>query len=68
MSHVVKAGHPDAITASTAICLLYPVSMASALHPGPARLLRLPHCPLRQYGAAGAGRPAELPAAAGCAR
>jgi NADPH:quinone reductase-like Zn-dependent oxidoreductase len=28
-------------------------------------LLRLPHCPLRQYGAAGAGRPAELPAAAG---
>lgn len=32
------------------------------------RLLRLPHRPLRQYGAAGAGRPAELSAAAGCAR
>ena len=30
--------------------------------------LRLPHRPLRQYGAAGAGRPAELSAAAGCAR
>ncbi len=27
-----------------------------------------PTAPLRQYGAAGAGRPAELSAAAGCAR
>lgn len=31
------------------------------------RLFRLPHRPLRQYGAAGAGCPAELPAGAGCA-
>jgi hypothetical protein len=65
MSHVVKARASGRHYSFDGNLPLYPVSMASALHPRASASTSPSPLPLRQYGAAGAGRPAELPAAAG---